>query len=153
VTSGSAVKSKYLPPAVTVDCDAVRAAKSLTPVLGVGVAVYILWALLSSPRSWLGTIVLATVGLCVWIAGREISSMPLQTLAWTTADGWRFKLCGEPEATEMQQCTPRIVLDLQRVMLLRVTASASRTYWLWMRSHNARSWHRLRCALYDGRQP
>ena len=89
------------------------------------------------------------LGFCLWIASRELHNPSLDRLEWSTATGWSC----QPYGADMQVCTPHVVLDLQRLLLLRVTVATGRSHWVWMRRRNAQQWHRFRCALFAGRQP
>ena len=50
-------------------------------------------------------------------------------------------------------CVPAVLLDFQRLLLVRVQCAPSGVHWLWCHRQDASQWHRLRCALFSVRQP
>jgi len=114
----------------------------------VGVLFYLAWVL-TLPLGWLGLGATIAAGLvCGGVVSREILRSPLARLEWSAAQGWLCRPCAEAGVKELQACLPHVVLDLQRVMLLRVAVPGGAGYWVWMSRGHAQQWHRLRCALY-----
>ncbi len=150
MTTGDAVKAKYLPPAVAVDCEAVRVVVSSPVVIVVSAMALLVWNLVlhQSPLSVVVTI--AVFCFAFVIARREFHAIPLAQLVWSRSKGWSCLPKSTSFPTELQPCSPMVVLDWQRVMLLRVTGANGHVDWVWVQRGNAVQWHRMRCALFNG---
>lgn len=113
-------------------------------------AVAVAGFLLQQPHYWLpgfGAVVLGA-----WAAYLELQQEAGARLEWRH-QGWCM-LQGTPAAeAEELSCAPRVVLDLQRVLLLRVRDGHERIHWVWLVRRDKTLWHRMRCALFALRQP
>lgn len=149
MTTDGTVKEKYLPPAVAVDCDATRLVVPFQAVFVVGAMVLLMWSLGSHQSTHSAFLTLGAFGFCGFLSQREFQSVPLDRLAWSPSNAWSCKPKSTTIVAELQACSPHVVLDLQRVLLLRVKDAHRNVHWVWMRRGDKAQWHRLRCALFN----
>lgn len=84
--------------------------------------------------------------LALWavLAWREQRQAVTGQLQWDGASWWFVR----PGAS--QEVEPAVILDLQRVLLLRIEAAGARVHWCWLEAGSDRShWLALRRALYS----
>lgn len=153
MTSITAPKARYLPPTVQAEFGKVRGVGVIALVGGLW-SLGLLAVLAGVPwqaGSWpwgLAVLLASTVA-----AGFELRPRGRFLLAWSAAQGWLLSNSCETDGRTPSPCTPQVVLDLQKIMLLRVRAASGVVHWLWCEQQEARQWHRLRCALFARRQP
>ncbi len=149
MTRNHPVREKYLPPVVAVDCDAVRLKLPFLAVLVAGAAVLLIWNLALLQNSLSALLTLGVFGFCGFIVQREFQAVPLARLAWSPGNAWSCLPQSRTVLAESQGCSPRVVLDLQRVLLLHVRDAHGAVCWVWLRQGDKVQWHRLRCALFN----
>ncbi len=134
---------------VAVDCDSTRVVVPLQAVFVVGAMVLLMWSFVSHQSPYSAFLTLAVFGFCGFLAQREFQAVPLARLAWSPSNAWSCLPKSTSIVAELQACSPRVVLDLQRVLLLRVNDTHGNVHWVWMRRTDKAQWHRLRCALFN----
>lgn len=94
-----------------------------------------------------------------WIAGvMEFQRVSISALRWER-NQWLVNLIPmkKSDGTAGESTVPgqvHVVMDLQFIVLARVVDANDISHFLWLCQHTDPSqWHRLRCALFAGRQP
>lgn len=106
--------------------------------------------LVLQPQFWL--LGMGVLALGSWAALLELRSVAGQRLEWRRP-GWHLLLNQPGAGAADLLCEPRVVIDIQHMILLRVVDEQGRVHWVWLARRDTRQWHRLRCALFAGRQP
>lgn len=74
------------------------------------------------------------------------------SLDWS-AQGWHSLQASDAMNPAHVACVPTVVLDFQRLLLLRVQDVSGTVRWVWCQRQDVGQWHRFRCALFAARQP
>jgi hypothetical protein len=153
VTPKAAPKVRYLPPPVRLGAGVTGFAPSavgLIAGLWCAGALAVFYGL-----PWQSD-VLAIGGVALlfsaWAASGEAWPREKVILDWS-AQGWHCTLASRHMPQPPVACTPTVVLDLQRLLLVRVQNVCGGVCWLWCQREEAKQWHRFRCALFATRQP
>lgn len=149
----TAPKVRYLPPPVRMEiggwCAPARPWITLVGLWCAG-AMAVLCNLPWQLEAW--GVALAALFLSALAVYGEVCPRDTMVLDWS-AQGWRCFLVQDAMNPPPNVCTPTVVLDFQRVLLVRVRDPARSVHWLWCVQHDAKQWHRFRCALFAARQP
>lgn len=145
-------KARYLPPPVSseIGSAASDAARPVVVLLWCAGATAVAVFLLQQPHYWLPGLVAVVLG--AWMAYLELQQVVGVCLEWRH-QGWCILHGTSAIETEELSCAPRVVLDLQRRLLLRVRDGRGRIHWVWLVRRDKAQWHRMRCALFAVRQP
>ena len=142
-------KVRYLPPPVRLETREAGLALVAPAALWCLGVVALLWSLPQRPDALafaVGAVVLTT-----WAAYREARPRTPVTLDWST-QGWHCAAGMGATQREPAPCVPIVLLDLQRLLLLRVQGLPGGVRWVWCQRRDANQWHRFRCALFAGSQ-
>lgn len=145
-------KARYLPPLVSYEIGPAGSSGARGWVVGLWCAgvVAVARLLVLQPQFWpLG---LGALAVGSWAALLELRSVAGQRLEWRKP-GWHLLLNQPGAAVADLLCEPRVVIDFQRMILLRVTDEQRMIHWVWLVRRDTTQWHRLRCALFARRQP
>lgn len=111
-----------------------------------GVGVLALWWRAAPAADWRLWTVLAFVLVAGLAAGLAWARSPVGQLCWDGQD-WRWESQGYQSGTPVRDLA--VVLDLQRILLLRLENQDHATLWLWAgRSNQPERWLDLRRAVY-----
>lgn len=136
----------YLPPAAVFAVGPARWPRRFVAVTGLLGLSLCLWLALSQPWGTSSLILLTLPGLCLLVAGLGLHRSPQGQLRWDGAH-WHWIARGsdsEGQAISQMLC----VMDLQRLMLVRVVCEPSVVRWLWLESPGMDArWLALRRAL------
>ncbi|WP_225784060.1 hypothetical protein [Xenophilus sp. Marseille-Q4582] len=113
-----------------------------------GGAALALWmAQAVAPAGWKAGALAGWLAGCAW-AWRQWRATPVGRLDWRE-EGWFWARAGEGAASEPSPlpAPPRVVLDLQHVLLLQAPGFAPRWFWLARRDDPA-CWNALRRAAH-----
>lgn len=146
----TAPKVRYLPPPVRVEIGVPGTARGVIAGLWCVGAAALWWGLPYQQDTF--AIAVAVLLLTAWVAYLEANPRDSFVLDWS-ATGWRCNAGRSAAQAPSVPCAPAVVLDWQRLMLLRVRGLTGGARWVWCRRQDARQWHRFRCALFAGRQP
>lgn len=153
MTPKAAPKVRYLPPPVRFGAGATGSAPSavgLVVVLWCTGALAVFYGLpWQSDALVVGAVLLL---FSAWAAYGELLPREQVILDWS-AKGWHCTVvsCHMPQPPVA--CAPTVVLDLQRLLLLRIQCASGGVLWLWCQRQDSALWHRFRCALFATRQP
>lgn len=146
------LKARYLPPPVSYEigrADASGARFWVVCLWCTGLVAVLCW-LLQQPQYWLIGLVALVPG--TWAALLEVHRVAGLRLEWGY-QGWHLSLNSSVVDVVPLPCEPRVIIDFQRVILLRVADKQRRIHWLWLAQRDKAQWHYLRCALFAVRQP
>lgn len=147
-------KVRYLPPPVRFVTGCATAPANLLIVLAsllwcTGALAVLCGLPLRLDTLVMGLAVLTLSGCAVYLEAHPREKIILD---WS-AQGWHASLASDATNPTHLFCTPIVVLDFQRLLLVRVQGLPGGVRWLWCQQQDVSQWHKFRCALFAARQP